>query len=135
MLREKNAPASGRTRSRRRPTEGPCGELYLFSRAPALPGVHPHGKMLKEVTEEAFAEEMKSGLVGCFAPSTSRISPTWISGRALLGHRAPSGYSGRGRRPERPWQEMKRVPGDKAALRQALEALVRPMLARRPGGS
>lgn len=134
VLREKNAPAK---RTDPLPPaadgKGPV-VVYYFHGHQRCAGCLRTEKLLKEVTAEAFAAEMKSGLVAFRAINVEDLANVDLVERFSVTARHPV-VADEADGPGGPWQEMKRIPGDKAGLRQALEALVRPMLVKRQGGS
>mgnify|MGYP000927969613 CR=1 FL=1 len=134
VLREKNAP--GKRQDPLPPAADGKGPVvvYYFHGHQRCAGCLRTEKMLKEVTAEAFAAEMKSGTVAFRAINVEDLANVDLVERFSVTARHPV-VADEADGPNGPWQEMKRIPGDKDGLRQALEALVRPMLARRLGGS
>lgn len=134
VLREKNAPA------RRQDPPPPAADgkgpvvVYYFHGHQRCQGCLRTEKMLQEVTAEAFVAEMKSGLVVFRAINVEDLANVDLVERFSVTARHPV-VADEADGPGGPWKELSPVPGDKAALRQALETLVRPMLARRQGGT
>jgi thiol-disulfide isomerase/thioredoxin len=133
VLREKNAP--GKRQDPLPPAADGKGPVvvYYFHGHQRCAGCLRTEKMLQEVTAEAFAEEMKSGLVAFRAINVEDLANVDLVERFSVTARHPV-IADEADGPGGPWKELSRVPGDKGALRQALEALVRPMLAKRHGG-
>ena len=133
VLREKNAP--GKRQDPPPPAvdgKGPV-VVYYFHGHQRCQGCLRTEKMLREVTAEAFAGEMKSGLVAFRAINVEDLANVDLVERFSVTARHPV-VADEADGPGGPWKEMNPVPGDKAALRQSLEALVRPMLAKRQSG-
>jgi hypothetical protein len=133
-LREKNAP--GKRQDPLPPAADGKGPVvvYYFHGHQRCQGCLRTEKLLKEVTAEAFAAEMKSGTVVFRAINVEDLANVDLVERFSVTARHPV-VADEADGPTGPWKEMNPVPGDKEGLRQALEALVRPMLAKRQGGS
>jgi hypothetical protein len=134
VLREKDAP--GKRQDPPPPAADGKGPVvvYYFHGHQRCAGCIRTEKMLKEVTAEAFAEELKSGLVAFRAINVEDLANVDLVERFSVTARHPV-IADEADGPTGPWKEMSSVPGDRARLREALETLVRPMLAKRQGGT
>ena len=130
VVREKDAP--GRRLEPLPPAADGKGPVvvYYFHGHQRCQGCIRTEKMLKEVTAEAFAEEMKSGLVAFRAINVEDLANVDLVERFSVTARHPV-IADEADGPSGPWQEIAKIPGDKPGLRQAVEAIVRPMLAKR----
>jgi hypothetical protein len=131
VLREKESAVSGRPEPLPPAVDGKGPVVvYYFHGYQRCQGCLRTEKMLREVTAEAFAEEMKNGQVAFRAVNVEDLANVELVERFSVTARHPV-IADEADGPGGPWQEIKDVPGDKARLRQVVEAVVRPMLAKR----
>jgi len=104
--------------------------IYYFHGYQRCAGCLRTEKMLREVTQEAFAEEIKSGKVALRVINVEDLANVEIVERFSVTARHPV-IADETDGPGGPWKELTPVPGDKPGLRQAVESIVRPMLAKR----
>ncbi|MBU1412318.1 hypothetical protein KKC22_12465 [Myxococcota bacterium] len=131
VMREKDSAVSGRPEPIPPAADGKGPVVvYYFHGFQRCQGCIRTEKMLREVTSEAFAGEMKSGLVAFRAINVEDLANVELVERFSVTARHPV-IADEADGPGGPWQELKDVPGDKARLRQVVEAIVRPMLAKR----
>jgi len=108
--------------------------VYYFHGFQRCQGCIRTEKMLREVVQEAFAEEMKSGKVAFRAVNVEDLANVELVERFSVTARHPV-IADEADGPGGAWKELTPVPGDKPGLRLAVESIVRPMLAKRQGGS
>ncbi len=108
--------------------------VYYFHGFQRCQGCIRTEKMLREVTQEAFAEEMKTGKVAFRAINIEDLANVDLVERFSVTARHPV-IADEAEGPGGPWKEIERIPGDRAQARQLIESIVRPMLAKRQGGA
>lgn len=101
--------------------------VYYFHGYQRCAGCLRTEKMMREVLDEAFSPEMRSGKLVFRAVNVEDIENIDIVERFSVTARHPVVADER-HGPNGSWKEIQRIPGDRESLRRLLESIVRPML-------